>query len=101
MYPHMADGHWAQMMGNWGGGMGGEGWNWLGFGMHGLGAIFFWGLLILVAVLLVRAFGWSGRGGESAKKSPDRSLDILRERFSKGELTEEDYRKMRETLEVE
>lgn len=71
----------------------------LGYGYgwhHGFYAPFgwVWGVLflllvVLLAVLLVRLL---------APKKEDRALEILRERYARGELDEETFRKMRQEL---
>ncbi len=68
---------------------------WMGFG--GL-----WMLLMVVGIVLLvvwAARGASGNGGGGASTSPKRALDILDERFARGEIDEEEYRKRRRLLE--
>jgi putative membrane protein len=80
------------------------------FGLHGLGWIFS-GLLsvalfILVIVMIVRLLAgpkrWHGQmpGGFTppAAQQNTKALEILAERFAKGEISEEDYRRMKESL---
>lgn len=56
------------------------------------GMLLFWGLVIyIVYVLLIR------ENGIKNKKNED-ELDILRKRLSKGEITIEEYEKIKETL---
>lgn len=72
-----------------------DGWGtWLGFGFHGLGMLVFWGVLIVALVLLVRAVA----GRPAAAPKEDRALDLLRERYARGELTREQFEEMRDTL---
>ncbi len=72
------------------------GWEW-GWGHMLFGSvmmIMFWGGLILVIVLAVRWFGSS-----SAKSSPRRtSLEILEERFARGEIDKEDFEERKRLL---
>jgi len=76
IYWHMHDG-WTHMIG-------------LGWGMFGgFGMLFFWVLLIVVIVLLVR-----GRPAQE-RQSP---LDILKERFARGEISKEEYEERRKVL---
>jgi len=67
----------------------GWGWMWMGLMM-----ILFWGGLIVVVVLLLRGGGFGGRKGETGTTAsgPDAS-EILRARFARGEITEDEYRK--------
>lgn len=76
---------------------------WYGHGMGGWGYVlmtlnmlFFWGLVIVGIVFLVRYVGASrqsggGRGGASADR-------ILAERFARGEIDEEEYQRRRDIL---
>jgi putative membrane protein len=73
----------------------GGGWAWgLAMALGWLAMLAFWGAVIVGVVLLVR---WltgptAARGGESA-------LEILKRRYAAGELTPEDYQRMRQELE--
>ncbi|WP_417809725.1 SHOCT domain-containing protein [Thioclava sp.] len=69
----------------WGGG------NWM-FG--GLMMVVFWGLIIGLIVLVVR--GFSGRSDGAAGQS---ALDILKERYARGEIDEEEYERRKAKLE--
>jgi putative membrane protein len=57
----------------------------------------FWLLLVLVIVLVVvflmRQGGWGGRSSAA-----DRADEALRERYARGEIDEEAYRRMRDEL---
>src|SRR2546423_13621235 len=77
---------------------GGGGWGW--FAMM-LGIVLFWGLIILVGVLLFRAFARPaprGGGGERtgwhlgpASDVPPTPERILAERYARGEIEDEEY----------
>lgn len=87
------------MMGNWGGtmGWGGGGWGW-GPGFGGIFMILFWALVIFGIVALAKwlfSAGASGGSGGSGKSA----LDILKERYAKGEISREQYEQMRRDLE--
>ena len=78
-----------------------SGWGWGGWLVGGLMMLLFWGLLIAVVVVLVRAAGSAGRpGGPSTRDSQPEAdaLRILDERFARGELTEDEYLHRRELL---
>ena len=73
-----------------------NGWGW-GWGMMGIGWLFmlsFWALIIIGIVALVR---WlAGSAGGSSR----RALDILNERYAKGEITREQFEQMKRDIGV-
>jgi len=73
----------------------------MGWGM-GLGLLFmflFWGALIALAVLLVRAlFPPAGPPPSSPKGQELSAREILDRRFARGEISREEYDLMKETL---
>lgn len=82
-----------------GAGYWGHGWGWgaghLVFG--GLMMVLFWGGIILVIVLAVR---WLGGGSARSDVPPPRktALDILQERFARGEIDKEEFEERRRLL---
>jgi putative membrane protein len=72
------------------GGMMGHGTGYLGFFFM----VLFWAAIGLLIVWLYKQI--RGAGVEEASKS---ALDILKERYAKGEITEEEYREMKKELE--
>ena len=81
------------MMGGGGNPMMGYGWN--GFGLLGwIPMLLFWILLILGAVALLRYLGGSARSGDKGR-SP---LDILKERYAKGEIDKKEFEQMKKDL---
>ena len=80
------------MMADWG-------WGWSGGAGMGFGWIFmilFWALIILGIVALAKWLISTGTLGGSAGKRP---LDILKERYARGEVTRDQYEQMRRDLE--
>jgi putative membrane protein len=71
------------------------GWAWLAPVGMGLGMLIFWGLLIAVVVLLARSIA---RERDAPSESARAVLD---RRFAAGEITEEQYAKMRSVLDQE
>ncbi len=68
--------------------------SWGPFGMV-LSMLLFWGLVIVVLVALVRTFA-GPRSPGGAEKS---ALDILKERYARGEIGREEYEQMKKDLE--
>jgi putative membrane protein len=68
----------------------------MGFG-GGLFMVVFWILVILLIVVLVRAL--SNRGSEPTARSGDQALNLLKERYARGEIDREQYLKMKADLE--
>ncbi|HYL88841.1 MAG TPA: SHOCT domain-containing protein [Burkholderiales bacterium] len=77
------------MMGNWGG------WGW-GMGFGWIFMILFWALVILGIVALAKWLFSVGGGAGSSGKS---ALDLLKERYARGEVSREQYEQMRRDLE--
>jgi putative membrane protein len=77
------------MMGDWGG------WGW-GMGFGWIFMILFWALVILGIVALARWIFFTGGSAGGAGKRP---LDILKERYARGEITRDQYEQMRRDLE--
>ncbi len=74
------------------------GWGWMMFGS--LMMVAFWGGLILLVVLAVRTISGSGarQSGSSDSARSDNALNILKERYARGEISKADYEEMRATL---
>ncbi len=80
-----------------GGGMMGWG-GYAGFGMGFLGWIFmlvFWGLIVVGLVLVVRCVWDHGRPGTRTAEAP---LDILKRRCAQGEISKEEYDRIKQDL---
>ena len=71
------------------GGFEGMGWGWMGLGMAGVGL--FWVLVIVGIVVLVK---WLV-SGSAAGKDP---LEILAERYARGEISREQFEQMKSDL---
>lgn len=73
------------------------GWGWgMGFGM--IGMVLFWVLVILGIVVLVRWIGASSSGAERTLAKS--ALDILKERYARGEIGREEFEQKRRDLET-
>ena len=77
------------------GGTDGMGWGWIGLGVLHMGL--FWILVILGIVVLVK---WLASGPPTSlpPRSERRALDILKERYAKGELTREQFEQMKREI---
>jgi putative membrane protein len=65
---------------------------WLGGGLF---MILFWVLVIVAIVLIVKYVARTPPGNQGQGEAP---LDILKRRYAKGELTKEQFDKMKEDL---
>jgi len=75
----------------------------MGYGADG--GVFGWiwmigGLLVMigVVVLIVWAISAMSRGGASREPERPRPLDILRERYARGEITQQEFEQAKKTL---
>jgi putative membrane protein len=75
------------------------GYNGYGFGGGGMGIgmLLFWGLIIAAIVMLVRGFG--GKSESAAPRLREKTaLDILGERYAKGEIGKAEFEEKRRDL---
>lgn len=76
---------------------------WFGFGFGWIFMLLFWGLVIWAVFALMRgASGHSCCGGHDHgehKHGDNEALDILKERYAKGEVSKEDFERMKKDLE--
>ena len=76
-------------------------WGFDGFGMGwggmGIGMLLFWGLIIAAIVILVRGFGGRPAGNEP-RLSEKKPLDILGERYARGEINKSEFEEKRRDL---
>ena len=81
----------------------GWGYNWGMMLVGGLFMLLFWGGVIALAVFAIRAFTRSDRSPDQGGSIPPRAqtpLEILQQRYARGELTREEYLEMRRDLET-
>lgn len=63
----------------------------------GIGMLLFWGVIIAAIVVLIR--GFAGTSGGNAPRLPEKTaLDILRERYARGEIDKAEFEEMRRDL---
>lgn len=76
-------------------------WGYDGFGFGGgamgIGMLLFWGLIIAAIVVLARGFG-SKSGGDEPRLREKTPLDILGERYAKGEIGKAEFEEKRRDL---
>jgi putative membrane protein len=73
-----------------------DGFGYGGFGM-GIGMLLFWGLIIAAIVVLVRGFGAESGEGEPRLREKT-ALDILGERYARGEIGKAEFEEKRRDL---
>lgn len=73
--------------------MGDYGWGWGGMG---IGMLLFWGVLIAAIVLLVKNT-W-GPGSCSGREREKSALDLLKERYARGEIEREEFEQKKHDL---
>ena len=72
----------------------GHGWGWIGVGMVHM--LLFWGLIILAIVALVRFLSSTSKTENSDERRTP--LDILKERFARGEIDAEEFEERKRLL---
>ncbi|OGP25198.1 MAG: hypothetical protein A2X99_11175 [Deltaproteobacteria bacterium GWB2_55_19] len=65
------------------------------YGYHWIIWLGFWVLIILGIFLIVRALAGRKAGGEGVEKS---ALDLLNERYARGEITREEYNEKKKDI---
>jgi putative membrane protein len=78
----------------WGDGMGG----W-GMVLMSVSGLLFWGLIIASIVWLVRSMSRTGQAGPAAGQPPT-PQQVLADRFARGEIDEEEYRRRLQVLDT-
>jgi putative membrane protein len=89
------------MFGNYYGHMGG-----FGFGLGWIFMLIFWVLVVGAIIALARGASgsgccghWFGHGDHKPKEKGGNVMGILKERYAKGEITKEEFDKMKKDLE--
>ncbi len=80
------------------GGMWGDGWGWGHMFFGSFMMLLFWGGLIIVIVLAVRWVSTGPARGGDGPAPGNRALDILDERYARGEIEKEEYEERRRLL---
>lgn len=77
----------------------GGGWGFPGFGFFGFGWLFmiaFWALIIVGAVLVIKAL--IPKESERQERATETALDILKKRYAQGEINKEEFEEKRREL---
>lgn len=74
---------------------------WGGILIGALMMLLFWGGLFAVLWFVIRSAAGSGKRKEgSEERAPDRALEILKERYARGEISKPEYEEMRRDIET-
>lgn len=70
------------------------------YGMMPLGGLFWLLLLVILIIIAIAIYKitTSGRGNQN-RTINDSSIEILKQRYARGEIDEDQYKKMRDTIE--
>ena len=85
--------------GGWGMGpgmIGGWGMGWWGF----IPMLLFWGLIIAGVVFLIKVLAQGRTKTGSGFSETSNPLEVLKERYARGEITKEEYRQMKKVIEA-
>ena len=92
------------ILSQWGGGYGGGGMGpgmMGGWGMGWFGSIFmliFWVLVIIGLVFLIKWLIQTTKGEKDSTRTSSRALDILGERYARGEINKDEFEKIKRDL---
>ena len=78
---------WSDYRGGWMPGPGMMGWGWFGW----IFMIIFWGLIIVGLIFLIRWLAGLSWSRASIDKPHDSALEILKQRYAKGEINKEEF----------
>ena len=70
---------------------------WLWWMPMGLMMLLFWGLIIVVLILLVRWL-WTQSHPHTAAALGETPLDVLKKRYARGEITKEDFDRIKQDI---
>ena len=75
-----------------------DGWGWGHMFFGSFMMLLFWGALILLIILAVRYMGGGPTRGGDEPAQKNRAIDILEERFARGEIDKEEFEERKQLL---
>ncbi|MFB9860099.1 SHOCT domain-containing protein [Salinicoccus siamensis] len=69
-----------------------------GYGMGGFFGLGLFDLIVIIALFLILIWVIKGNNRNNDRQPEDRALGILNERLAKGEISEEEYERLREKI---
>lgn len=66
---------------------------------YGFGGIFMWIIFIVIVVLVIYFIVSSTKGKNEGSSSKESALDILKKRYAKGEISKEEFERIKKDLE--
>ena len=81
----------------WGGGWH-DGWGWGHMFFGSFMMLLFWGALVILIILAVRYMGGGPARGGDGPAQKNRAIDILEERYARGEIDKEEFEERRNLL---
>ncbi len=88
--------HWGDSRNCWMHGPGMMNWGWWGMGW--IFMIIFWGLIIVGLIFLIRYLAGLTRSRAPYEKTHDSALDILKQRYARGEINKEEFEQKKRDL---
>ena len=70
-----------------------------GFMPWGLGTTVFWAIVIVAVIVLIYQTTRTSRSSGLSDEAREGSLEILKRRYARGDITKDEYEEMRQTLE--
>lgn len=75
-----------------------DGWGWHGAWGFGMVGMLLWWVLIVFAIALLAKWIFGGRGRDREGGSSSRALEILKERYARGEIGKDEYEQKKRDL---
>ncbi len=66
--------------------------------MMPFGGMFFWIILVLVILAIIMFAKKTGKGSQSPGLNQETALDVLKKRYARGELSKEEFKRMKQDI---